>query len=62
MTTLKEGPVYCDCCGTVKLAVVRDGKLIIIDKRNRQIHMVSCDLTIISSDVRLGMLSGRGRR
>ncbi len=42
---LKEGPVYCDCCGTVKLAVVRDGKLIIIDKRNRMKHIVSRDLT-----------------
>ena len=50
---LKDGPVYCDCCGTVKLAVVRDGKLIIIDKRNRLKHIVSCDLTSNTSDARI---------
>ena len=50
---IKDGPVYCDCCGTVKLAVVRGGKLIIIEKRNRLKHIVSCDLTTISPDARI---------
>lgn len=54
--TLKEGPVYCSCCGNVVMAKVLDGKLVIIDKRNRQKHIVSLDLTDISKDVRLGML------
>ena len=43
----EDGPLYCDCCGTVKLAVVRDGKIIIMDKRNRRNHIVSRDLTAI---------------
>ena len=32
--------IKCDCCETETLAVVRDGKLIIIDKRHGRKHMV----------------------
>ena len=50
---IKDGPVYCDCCGRVQLAVIRDGKLAFYDKRHGQKHWVTLDLTTISSNVRV---------
>lgn len=51
---IEEGPLYCDCCGTVVMAKVQDGKLVIIDKRYGKKHIASRDLTTISPDARLG--------
>ena len=39
-----EVAIYCDCCSVdrrVKMAVVRDGRLIILDKRFGKQHLVS---------------------
>lgn len=35
----KDGPVYCDCCGTVKIAEYRDGKLVIVDRQHGRKHV-----------------------
>ena len=32
-------PIYCDDCGREKLAEVRDGKLVIADRRHGQRHV-----------------------
>jgi hypothetical protein len=36
----KEGPVYCDCCGRERLATVRNGKLVVTDRRGGTRHTV----------------------
>ena len=33
--------IYCDDCGREKLAELRDGKLVIKDRRHGKLHMVS---------------------
>ncbi len=39
---LKEGPIYCDCCPGhrhEKLGEIRDGKLILMDRRHGVRHV-----------------------
>jgi len=40
----RDTPVYCDCCGTEKLGVLRDGKLIITDRRDGRWHIKTLSL------------------
>ena len=39
--------VYCDCCGTEKLALITDYKLVIYANRHGQKHVVTLDMTEI---------------
>ena len=34
----EETAIYCDCCGTMKMAIIRDGKLIITRRRHGKKH------------------------
>ena len=34
-----RSPIYCDDCGREKMAEVRDGKLVIIDRRHGRRHV-----------------------
>ena len=36
--------VYCDCHGTEKGAVIRDGKIIILFRRNRKDHTIAINI------------------
>jgi hypothetical protein len=38
---LKDGPQLCDCCNRERLALVRNGKLIITDRRGGVRHILS---------------------
>lgn len=44
MTTLKQGPLRCDCCGTERLARVEGEKLIITDRRGGKRHILVLQL------------------
>ena len=58
-----ETPIYCDCCGQVKLAAIRDGKLIIARKQNRRWHTKSLSLNdfakLIEDALKNGGLTNR---
>ena len=41
--------IYCDDCGREKLAEVRDGKLVIADRRHGQRHVAVIPLTHLPS-------------
>lgn len=38
-------PIYCDCHGNQVMAVLREGRLTITDRRNGKIHFAIVDLT-----------------
>ena len=49
MTQNSIVPIYCDDCGREKLAEVRDGKLVIADRRHGQRHVAVIPLTHLPS-------------
>lgn len=42
--------VFCDCCGKEKLAEIKDGKLIIYDRRHGQRHFVVLSIQSLRVD------------
>lgn len=41
-------PIYCDDCGKEKMAELRDGKLIIIDRRHGRRHVAALPLSALA--------------
>ena len=37
--------IYCDDCGQEKMAEIRDGKLVIVDRRHGRQHVAIVDVT-----------------
>ena len=36
---VEKGSIYCDDCGREKMAEVRDGKIVIVDRRHGRRHV-----------------------
>ena len=47
---LMQKALYCDCHGTEKGAVIRDGKIIILFRRNRKDHVISINIDDLCKD------------
>ena len=41
-------PIYCDDCGKEKMAELRDGKLVIIDRRHGRRHVAALPLSALA--------------
>ena len=41
----RSQPIYCDDCGQEKMAEIRDGKLVIVDRRHGRQHIAIVDVT-----------------
>ena len=51
-------PIFCDDCGQEKMAEIRDGKIVIVDRRHGRQHVAIVDVIKIGNKVR----SARTRR
>jgi hypothetical protein len=40
--------IYCDCCGREKLGEIRDGKLILMDRRHGKKHIAVISISDLS--------------
>ncbi len=45
-------PIFCDDCGQEKMAEIRDGKLVIVDRRHGRQHVAIVDVIKIGNKVR----------
>lgn len=46
-TPTPAAAIYCDDCGKEKMAELRDGKLIIIDRRHGRRHVAALPLSVL---------------
>ena len=51
-------PIFCDDCGQEKMAEIRDGKIVIVDRRHGRQHVAIVDVIKIGNKLR----SARTRR
>ena len=42
--TQSKEPIFCDDCGQEKMAEIRDGKLVIVDRRHGRQHVAIVDV------------------
>ena len=42
--THSKEPIFCDDCGQEKMAEIRDGKLVIVDRRHGRQHVAIVDV------------------
>ena len=47
-----RGPIFCDDCGQEKMAEIRDGKLVIVDRRHGRQHIAIVDVIKIGNKLR----------
>ena len=50
--TENKEPIFCDDCGQEKMAEIRDGKLVIVDRRHGRQHVAIVDVIKIGNKVR----------
>ena len=50
--TENKEPIFCDDCGQEKMAEVRDGKIVIVDRRHGRQHVAIVDVIKIGNKVR----------
>ena len=50
--TENKEPIFCDDCGQEKMAEIRDGKLVIADRRHGRQHVAIVDVIKIGDRVR----------
>ena len=50
--TERREPIFCDDCGQEKMAELRDGKIVIVDRRHGRQHVAIVDVIKIGNKVR----------
>ena len=48
----RREPIFCDDCGQEKMAELRDGKIVIVDRRHGRQHVAIVDVIKIGNKVR----------
>ena len=50
--TGNKEPIFCDDCGQEKMAEIRDGKIVIVDRRHGRQHVAIVDVIKIGNKLR----------
>ena len=50
--TERREPIFCDDCGQEKMAELRDGKIVIVDRRHGRQHVAIVDVIKIGNRLR----------
>ena len=59
LNTENKEPIFCDDCGQEKMAEIRDGKIVIVDRRHGRQHVAIVDVIKIGNKVRSARTRGQ---